>query len=166
VFRFFSALAGAIMTVPTTHTASRVILAKPRAIFRTLLDPDAIPAWRSSKRTAVRVEKFNPRPGGVYRLVFEPTTKEEGGGEHGNGCRILEGRFIEILPDERIVEMVGPEAANSHSHASIKITTMLEPSRDGTKVTLIAQDTPQLTGDPDVRADMDAMLKSLANFVE
>jgi hypothetical protein len=46
------------------------------------------------------------------------------------------------------------------------LTTVLEPLKDGTKVTLIAEDVPPGISEADNRAGMDATLRSLANFVE
>jgi len=54
----------------TTHAASRTILATPRAIFRVLLDGEAMANWRPPAGMSARIEHFDPRPGGGYRMVL------------------------------------------------------------------------------------------------
>jgi uncharacterized protein YndB with AHSA1/START domain len=94
------------MPQSTTHKTARVILATPRAIFRTLLDPETIPAWRAPKGMTARIEHFDPRPGGTYRLALEYPPESLGNGKFGSNADIVDGKFVEILPDERIVEAV------------------------------------------------------------
>lgn len=154
------------MTLPATHKTSRVILAKPGAIFRTLLDPETIPAWRLPSGVTARIEHFNSRPGGTYRIAFQQSPD----GSEPNGSNkvevVVNGRFAEILPGERIVESVRFDIANPPSQGKLSITTMLEQIKDGTKVTMTAEDVPSGISEGDFRAGMDAMLRKLANFVE
>ena len=79
---------------------------------------------------------------------------------------VVDGRFAEILPDERIVESVRFDIANPPSQGELSITTILEQVKDGTKVTIAAADVPSGISEGDCRAGMDMMLKKLANFVE
>lgn len=154
------------MTSPATHKSSRTILASPRAIFRMLLDPETIPSWRAPRGTSIRIEQFEPRTGGTYRMMLiYPQAGDDQERSHANAT-IIHGQFAEILPDAHIVEVVRFEADDPHYNGVMKLTTMLEPLKDGTKVTLIAEDVPPGAGELDHRAHMDATLRSLANFVE
>ncbi|MBB5707390.1 SRPBCC domain-containing protein [Sphingopyxis panaciterrulae] len=154
------------MNLAATHTTSRTILATPRAIFRTLLDPETIPSWRPPRGMAGRIEQFDPRPGGAYRMIFQYPHDDAARDKCASGAVIIDGQFIEILPDERLVEVVRFDTDDCRFQGAITVTTMLEPVKDGTKVTLSAQDVPPGLGEADHRAGMDAMLKNLANFVE
>ncbi|MBA4751889.1 MAG: SRPBCC domain-containing protein [Sphingopyxis sp.] len=154
------------MTLPATHKASRIILATPRAIFRALLDPETVPAWRAQRGMIARVEHFNARPGGAYRLVLEYSLDNPGKGKSGSNTYIVDGKFVEILPDERIIEAVRFETEDSRFQGVVTVTTTLEPVKDGTKVSLRAQDVPFEINETDLREGMDATLKSLANIVE
>lgn len=154
------------MTLSATHKTSRTILATPRAIFRTLLDPETIPAWRAPKGMTARIERFDPRPGGAYRVVLQYSLDNPGSGKSGSNSDVVDGKFVEILPDERIVEAVPFESEDSRFQGVMTITTTLEPVKDGTKVTLTAHDAPPGISEADHRAGMDVTLKNLANFVE
>ena len=154
------------MTLPATHKTSRVILAKPRAIFRTLLDPETIPAWRLPGGVTARIEHFDSRPGGAYRIAFQQSREGPEESESSKVAGVVDGRFAEILPDERIVESVRFDIAHPRWQGELSITTMLEQVKDGTKVTMAAEDIPSGISEGDCRAGMDMMLKKLANFVE
>ena len=56
-----------------TDVASRVIAAPPAQVFAALLDRDALMAWLPPEGMAARFERFDPRPGGSYRLVLTYT---------------------------------------------------------------------------------------------
>jgi len=154
------------MTLPEIHKTSRIILATPRAIFRILLDPETIPAWRSSKGMTARVEHFDPRPSGTYCFAFNYPENDRGCGTSSPHPDIINGHFIEILPDERIMEAIRFETGDPRYQATMTVTTTLESVRDGTKVTLTAQDVPPGISEADHRARMDWTLKMLANFIE
>lgn len=131
-----------------------------------LLDPETIPSWRAPRGTSIRIEQFEPRTGGTYRMMLTyPQAGDDQERSHANAT-IIHGQFAEILPDAHIVEVVRFEADDPHYNGVMKLTTMLEPLKDGTKVTLIAEDVPPGAGELDHRAHMDATLRSLANFVE
>jgi len=160
------AIGGKVMTFPATHKNSRVILAKPRAIFRTMLDPETIPAWRLPSGVTAQIEHFDSRPGGAYRIAFQQSREGPEESESSKVAGVVDGRFAEILPDERIVESVRFDIANPPSQGELSITTILEQVKDGTKVTIAAADVPSGISEGDCRAGMDMMLKKLANFVE
>lgn len=151
------------MTSSTTHKTARVILATPRAIFRTLLDPETIAAWRVPKGIDARVEYFDPRPSGTYRMILRYPSIGSGEGIASVGSDVIVGQFAEIHPDERIVETIRFEAG---SQETLTVTTMLEPVRDGTKVTLITENVPSSICEAEPLAKMDRMLRNLANLVE
>ena len=58
------------------------------------------------------------------------------------------------------------ETEDSRFQGVVTVTTTLEPVKDGTKVSLRAQDVPFEINETDLREGMDATLKSLANIVE
>lgn len=154
------------MTSPATHRSSRTILASPRAIFRTLLDPETIPAWRAPRGTSIRIEQFEPRTGGTYRIVLTYPQAGDVPNQSHASVDTINGQFAEILPDERIVEIVQIETGDPRYNGVMRLTTMLEPLKDGTKVTLIAEDVPPDASENDHRAGMEMTLRNLANFVE
>lgn len=98
-------------------------------------------------------------------MLTNPDAEGAQAKSQANG-NIIQGQFVEILPDTRIVEAVQFDTDDSSYNGVMTITTVLEPLKDGTKVTLIAEDVPPGIGEAEHRAGMDATLRNLANFVE
>ncbi|WP_454885410.1 SRPBCC domain-containing protein [Sphingomonas oryzagri] len=154
------------MDAPITHTASRTILAAPRAIFRVLLDGEAMANWRPPAGMTARIEHFDPRPDGRYRMVLIYPDDGTARGKSSAREDVVDGRFIDIFPDERLVEEVQFDSDDPRFQGPMTITTTLLPVRDGTRVTITATNVPAGISEADHRTGMESTLKNLANFVE
>lgn len=148
-----------------THTASRIILATPRAIFRAFLDPEVIPRWRAPAGMTAKILQFEPRPGGLFRMAFACDDRSTEG-KSGSGADIFRGRFVELLPDEQIVEEIEFETDKPQFAGPMTMTTQLIPVKDGTKVTFSATNVPIGISEQDHRAGMESSLKKLALLLE
>src|SRR5262245_55870779 len=90
-----------------TDSASRVIKAAPDAIYRAYLDPRAVAQWRPPKGMRATIYAFDAREGGVYRMAFEYVGANHAvPGKTTAHADVFEGRFVELVPNERIVERV------------------------------------------------------------
>jgi uncharacterized protein YndB with AHSA1/START domain len=155
---------GAVMTA--THSASRMILATPRAIFRAFVDPEVLPNWRAPTGMDARLLAFDPRVGGGYRMELtyhDPATSDPKSTERSD---IVEASFVELLPDEKIVETVRFESDDPRFAGTMTVTTMLKPVTGGTKVTSLAENVPPGIRETDHVAGMESTLKNLANLLE
>lgn len=159
------------MTLPTslgrTDTASRIIVAKPRAIFRAFLDAESVTSWRPPHGMTARIEAFDPRIGGGYRMAFIYADP----GQHGRGKAsadedVVEGRFVELLPDERIVEDVRFVSDDPAFAGTMRITTAISPTPGGTKVGFTCENVPPGISAEDHQTGMASTLKNLAAFIE
>ena len=99
-------------------------------------------------------------------MVFQYPRDDSAPGKSTPDAEIVEGEFVEIHPDEQIIQAVRCETEDPRVKGAMIITTTLEPVRDGTKVILTAEGVPPAIGEAEHRAGMDATLKNLANFVE
>jgi len=154
------------MSDSRTHTVTRTILATPRAIYRAFTDPEAVASWRPPTGMSARIFRFDPRPGGSYRMAFIYEDSAAGAGKTTADADIFEGRFVELLPEEKIVEAVRFQSDDPAFAGTMTITTTLTPVCDGTKVTFTAEDVPAGISEADHRADMESTLRNLANFLE
>src|SRR6478736_130423 len=66
--------------MPRTESASRVIRSTPAQVFVALVDEEALLQWLPPGGMSGRFERFDPRPGGSYRLVL---TYEDGSSGSG-----------------------------------------------------------------------------------
>lgn len=159
------------MTSPTktarSDSASRIIVAPPRAIFRAFMDREVVALWRRPAGFDVRFLNFEPRTGGGYRMICGPAGAVKAGEERGEGnAGVIRGRFVELVPDERIVEEIEFEEAPAELGGAMRMTTTLTPVTGGTKVTFVCEDVPAGITAEDHQRDMAAILKNLAVFIE
>jgi uncharacterized protein YndB with AHSA1/START domain len=78
----------------TETVMSRVFRAPLEKVFKLWNDPATIPAIWDADPTKVSIEKFEYRVGGQFSIRFR--------GE-GNASTLFYGKFLEIVPDRRIV---------------------------------------------------------------
>lgn len=159
------------MSKPSSRTridsASRVILAPPRTLFRAFIDAEAMAAWRAPDGMTARILAFDPRVGGGYRMLLRhdaPTSPVEGKTRPGEDE--VEVRFVELLAHERIIEDVTFLSDDPAFAGTMTLTTLFQPDRDGTKVTLEATGVPPGIAPEDHRLGMAASLRNLARLTE
>ncbi len=99
----------------------RIFDAPKNAVFQSMTDPALIQRWWGPRDLATTVEKFEARPGGVWRIVQrDPTGKEHG----------FHGVFHEVVPNERIVQTFEYEGTPGH----VALQTDLIEERSGKTV--------------------------------
>lgn len=150
-----------------THTGSRVIKAAPHAIYRAFLEPSAVAAWRPPRGMSARVYAFEPRAGGAYRMAF---VYDDGGrsnaGKTSADADVFEGRFAELVPDARIVEVVRFQSEDPAFAGEMTLTTTLHPLAAGTEVTVLVENVPRGIAAEDHAAGIASSLEKLARYVE
>lgn len=150
-----------------THKGSRLIKAAPHAIYRAYLDPSAVAAWRPPRGMRAKVLAFEPRAGGGYRMAF---VYADGGaanaGKTTADADVFEGRFAELVPDARIVEVVRFHSEDPAFQGEMTLTTTLHPMPLGTEVTVLAENVPRGITAADHEAGIASSLENLARFVE
>src|SRR3954466_2929135 len=92
--------------MPRSDKVSRRIAAPPDRVFAALVDPDALAAWLPPRGMSGRFERFDARPGGSYRLVLTYADASAGPGKTTADSDVVEARFLDIVPDVRVVQAV------------------------------------------------------------
>lgn len=150
-----------------TDTASRVIAASPQALYRAFVDPAAIASWRPPQGMKAEIHTFDPREGGGYRMSFLYTEPDpEVQGKTSDHADTFEGRFVGLLPGERIVEEIDFVSDDPAFRGTMTITTTFRPVSGGTEVTVVCEDVPEGIGESDHKAGIASSLANLAAFVE
>ena len=83
-----------------------------------------------------RFERFDARPGGSYRLVLTYDEASAGSGKTTHDSDIVEARFVEILPHERIVQEVDFVSDEPAFARTMTMTWELSAQSSGTRVQL------------------------------
>lgn len=150
-----------------TDTASRVIAASPQALYRAFVDPAAIASWRPPQGMKAEIHTFDPREGGDYRMSFLYTEPDpEVQGKISDHADTFEGRFVGLLPGERIVEEIDFVSDDPAFRGTMTITTTFRPVSGGTEVTVVCEDVPEGIGESEHKAGIASSLANLAAFVE
>jgi len=150
-----------------TDSASRVIKASPQKIYQAFLDPDAIASWRPPEGMHCEIFEFNAREGGTYHMSFGYNdTEHEVHGKTSAHADVFQGRFMELVPDKRIVESIEFESDDPAFTGKMTITTTLVPVEGGTQVTFLAEHVPPGIKPEDHYKGMMSTLKNLAAFTE
>lgn len=89
-----------------TDIASRVLAAPAVRVYAALVDPDALVQWLPPDGMSGRFERFDARPGGSYRLVLTYADPSAAHGKTTSASDIVEARFIELVPNVRVVQEV------------------------------------------------------------
>src|SRR2546429_10024764 len=93
--------------MPRTDRGSRVVAAPPGRVWAALVDPGALLAWLPPGGMTGRFERFDARPGGSYRMVLTYADASGAPGKATAESDIVEARFVDIVPGERVVQAVG-----------------------------------------------------------
>jgi uncharacterized protein YndB with AHSA1/START domain len=149
--------------MPRTDAASRVIAATPDRVFASLVDREALAAWLPPEGMTARFERFDPRPGGSYRLVLTYLDASRAQGKATTDSDIVEARYIDIVPDVRVVQAVDFESNDPAFAGTMTMTWEVTAIDGGTRVDVTADDVPDGISAEDHAA---GLASSLANLAE
>lgn len=150
-----------------TDTASRVIKAAPATLYRAFVDPKAWLSWLPPKGMTAHMHAFDPRPGGTYRMVLTYDQVDASvRGKASEDSDIVEGRFLELVPAERIVQQVEFESEDPAFAGVMTMTWKLAAVPGGTEVTILCEDVPEGIRKEDHDVGLRSTLENLAAFTE
>jgi uncharacterized protein YndB with AHSA1/START domain len=122
---------------------SRIIRAPRKAVYEACLDPDALASWRVPEDMKAQVEVFEAREGGAFRMsltYLDP--RQSPGGKSSEDTDTFQGRFVQLVPYEKIVEAIEFESEDPGFAGEMTMTTSFADSDEGTEVTILCQDIP------------------------
>jgi uncharacterized protein YndB with AHSA1/START domain len=146
---------------------SRIIEAPRKEVYQALVDPQAVAAWFAPNTMQAHVHAFDPSQGGQLRisLVYQNPEDSQRGKTTGD-TDTYHGRFVELVPYERIVEAIEFESQDPEFAGEMRMTVMLADVDDGTEVSLLYEDVPTGIRPEDNEAGARQSLRKLAAFVE
>ncbi|MBX9826424.1 MAG: SRPBCC domain-containing protein [Xanthobacteraceae bacterium] len=146
---------------------SRMIKAPPQSIYRAFLDPKAIASWRRPEGMTARIFAFDPREGGGYEMALDYADAGPGvRGKTSERSDAFTGRFVTLVPDEKIVEEVDFKSDDPQFVGTMRLMTTFEAVPGGTKVTVLVENAPPGIKPADHDAGIRSSLANLAAFVE
>jgi uncharacterized protein YndB with AHSA1/START domain len=152
--------------MPRTDRGSRVIAAPAERVYAALVDAEALAQWLPPQGMTGRFERFDLRPGGSYRLVLTYDDPSDGPGKTGEGSDVVETRFVDVVPGERVVQAVDFESDDPSFAGTMAMTWAVTPVDGGTRVDIVADDVPDGISAEDHAAGISSSLANLAAHLE
>jgi uncharacterized protein YndB with AHSA1/START domain len=147
-----------------THIRRR-INAPRAAVYRALLDANAVARWMVPAGMSSQVHTFDPREGGAFRisLTYEAPT---GTGKTTAQTDTYHGRFVTLVPDEQVVEVVEFETEDPGLQGEMTISFTLTDAADGTEIVAVHDGLPAGLSPSDNETGWRMSLANLAALVE
>jgi len=141
------------------------VRAPRQAVYRALLDVDAIAAWRVPDGMSSHVHEFDPREGGSFRISLTYDTPGQAGKSAAH-TDTYHGRFLRLVPDEQVIEEFEFETDDPDLRSTMTMTTTLTDSSDGTDVLVRHEGVPDRVPAADNETGTRMALAKLARLVE
>jgi uncharacterized protein YndB with AHSA1/START domain len=148
-----------------TTQITRHVRAPRSAVYRALLDARAIAQWRVPSGMSSHVHEFDAREGGTFRvsLTYDAPT---GIGKSAAHTDTYHGRFVKLVPNEQVVEVLEFETADTELRGTMTMTTTLTDADGGTDVLVVHEGIPNSVPAADNETGMRMALANLAKLVE
>jgi uncharacterized protein YndB with AHSA1/START domain len=152
--------------MPRTDRGSQVIAASRERVWAALVDPGALLAWLPPGEMTGRFERFDARPGGSYRMVLTYADASGAPGKASADSDIVEVRFIDIVPGERVVQAVDFVSDDPANAGTMIMTWQVTAVDAGTRVDITAEDVPDGISADDHAAGLASSLAKLAAYLQ
>jgi uncharacterized protein YndB with AHSA1/START domain len=112
-----------------------------------------------------RFERFDARPGGSYRMVLTYADASGAPGKATADSDIVEARFIDIVPGQRVVQAVDFISDDPANAGTMTMTWEVTAVDAGTRVDIVAEGVPDGIPAEDHAAGLASSLAKLAAYV-
>jgi uncharacterized protein YndB with AHSA1/START domain len=141
-------------------------VAAPRsAVYRALLDADAVASWRVPEGMRSTVHEFDATEGGTFRVSLTYDASDQSGKSAAH-TDTYHGRFIRLVPDKQVVEQIEFETADPALQGTMTITTTLRDADGGTDIEIVHERLPDAIPAVDNETGTRMALAKLARYVE
>ena len=138
----------------------------PRArVYPALVDRSAVTVWMVPDGMTSHVHEFEAREGGAFRisLTYDAPT---GTGKTTAHTDTYHGRFVELVPGERVVQVLEFETDDPAMRGEMTVTLTLTDAGRGTKVLAVHDHVPPGVSPADNEVGWRMSLEKLARLVE
>jgi uncharacterized protein YndB with AHSA1/START domain len=134
-------------------------------VYRALLDASAVATWKVPTGMTSHVHAFDAHEGGSFQisLTYDQPT---GTGKTTAHTDTYHGRFVKLVPNEEVVEVVEFETADPTLRGEMTITITLADADGGTEILAVHDGLPPGLPSADNEAGWREALAKLAVLVE
>jgi len=141
------------------------VSAPRQAIYRALLDPEAIRQWRGPAGMTSHVHEFEAREGGSFRISL--SYQDPGRtGKSAAHTDTYHGHFARLVPDQQVVEVLEFETDDPALRGTMTVTTTLTDAAGGTDILVVYDGIPDAVPAADSETGTRISLANLAKLVE
>lgn len=151
--------------ITNTTRLTRHVDAPRATVYRALLDAGAIVTWMVPDGITSQVHAFDAREGGSFRisLTYDQPTRT---GKTSAHTDTYHGRFVKLVPDKQVVEVMEFETADPAMRGEMTVTFTLTDADGGTDIHAMHEDLPPGLSPADNETGWRMSLDKLAAFVE
>jgi uncharacterized protein YndB with AHSA1/START domain len=153
-----------MLGMSSTHVTRHVNAPRAR-VYRAFIDANDIATWMVPTGMTSQVHAFDGREGGSFRISLtydEPTAA----GKTTGHTDTYHGRFVELVPNDRVVEVVEFETGDPSLRGEMTITITLAEADGGTDVLAVHDGLPPGLPTADNDEGWRSSLAKLAALVE
>jgi uncharacterized protein YndB with AHSA1/START domain len=138
----------------------------PRAqVYRALLDARAVAIWMVPNGMTSHVHAFGAHEGGSFRISLTYDTPS-GAGKTTAHTDTYHGRFIKLVPNAQVVEVMEFETEDAAMRGEMTVTFTLTDADGGTDVLGVHENLPPGVAPADNETGWRMALEKLARLVE
>jgi uncharacterized protein YndB with AHSA1/START domain len=153
--------------VGASTRTSRLIRARPEALYAAFLDPAVLIAWLPPADMTSKIHEFDARIGGGYRMsLFYSPDEPHFRGKTSEREDMVNVRFVTLEPPRRIVEAINFTTTDTALLGEMTMTATFEEVAGGTNVTLEFTNLPPGLRPEDNDAGARLSLEQLARHFE
>jgi uncharacterized protein YndB with AHSA1/START domain len=150
-----------------TTQNSKIIKATAETIYQAFSDPKALEVWLAPDDMTGKVHDFDFKAGGGYQMsLFYADNETESRGKTSGKEDRFTARFVELIPNKKIVQAVNFESADPNFYGEMIMEVTFESKDNGTKVTFHFKNIPKGIKPEDNEAGTISTLEKLARYVE
>jgi uncharacterized protein YndB with AHSA1/START domain len=121
---------------------SQFVKAPRPEVYRACIDPAAIVRWRVPDNMTAKVHSFDARVGGSHRMSLTYCDPARPAGKTTDDTDSFTGRFVALVPNEKIVEAINFETDDPGVQGEMTITTSFRDAEGGTEVAMSFENIP------------------------
>ena len=148
-----------------TTRVSRHFNAPRHDVYRALIDVDAIRTWKVPDAMTIEVHEHDGREGGRFRISLT-YDEPRGVGKTSARTDTYHGRYVTLIPDEKVVEIDEFESSDPTMSTPMTISFTLTDEDRGTNLLAVHEGVPESVPAADNELGWRLSLLKLAELVE
>lgn len=142
-----------------------LVEAQPYTVYRALVEPELVEQWLAPGDMTAQVHAFEAREGGEILISLHYPEGSGEAGKSGDGADVYRARFVELVPQQKVVQVIEFESDDEAFSGEMRMTVSLDETKSGTHVTVAFDNIPEGISLADNRLGTELSLQKLSALV-